>query len=350
MDFFPDSTHSCKWSCAEMALSGGEKHRRWFKPLSCLLALVCLTPLRGLWRFYLSPWKWDYMVVRLLIVLDWDIFHIYFLLMLPIIHYGYNLQVMGSNLETYKTPTLSSGKYALYLGQHFLYFKFRSNRDMLDFSFPSGFNSLTPWEFWEAGWAFSKHLWIGILASGGRLCYHEEKTCTSETTSSILNPSEKKCRQHSMAKLPLHWRLLLSITKNGCAEYCSSQLLQTGGPRSLVCVLRCFGKHKAEPKMQSPGSGIYRVPMRTPLARQNTEDTRDHQSLIHNAWLSHTESQMCRWFSQIINQTWIKKGDGISTALLNVCRQCVSAQTVKNSFSYRHPLQWQITHTCLSYV
>lgn len=64
--------------------------------------------------------------------------------MLPIIHYGYNLQVMGSNLETYKTPTLSSGKYALYLGQHFLYFKFRSNRNMLDFSFPSGFNSLTP--------------------------------------------------------------------------------------------------------------------------------------------------------------------------------------------------------------
>lgn len=104
-------------------------------------------------------------------------------------------------------------------------------------------------------------------------------------------------------------------------------------------------------QVKSRGTGIYREPMGTPLAIQNMEDICDHQPMIHNAWLSHSESQIYRWFSQIINQTWVKKGDGINTALLNVFRQPISAQTVKkNGSSYRHPLQWQIAHTCLSYV
>lgn len=232
----------------------------------------------------MSPWKCDYMVVRLLIVLDWNIFHIYFLPMLPTIHYGHNLQVMGSKLETYKTPTLNSGIFAPYLRQHFPYFKFRSNRDILDFSFPSGFNSLTPWEFWEAGWVFSKNLWIGILFSGDRLFYHEEKTCrcTSETTSSILNPSEKKCRQHSMAKLPLHWRIFLSITKNSCAECLSSQLLQIGGPRSLMCVCcSALGNIRQRPRCRAIAMAFFREYHRPPAPGP--------QFLAFTLWISNVQ-------------------------------------------------------------
>lgn len=94
------------------------------------------------------------MVIGLLITLDWNIFHIYFLLMLPVILQGHSLQLMDSKLETSKTPTLSSDIHAPCLRHRLLYFKFRRNRDLLDLFFPSRLSFFVPWAFLEAGWVF----------------------------------------------------------------------------------------------------------------------------------------------------------------------------------------------------
>lgn len=56
-------------------------------------------------------------------------------------------------------------------------------------------------------------------------------------------------------------------------ELCSLQFLQTGGARSLACVLWCLpgvlwvGRGRAQGhQVKSRGTGIYREPMGTPLA------------------------------------------------------------------------------------
>lgn len=152
------------------------------------------------------------MVIGLLITLDWNIFHIYFLLMLPVILQGHSLQLMDSKLETSKTPTLSSDIHAPCLRHCLLYFKFRRNRDLLDLFFPFRFSFFVPWAFLEAGWVFSVHLWTDLPNSRGEFCYHEDEncSCTSETISSILQPSEQRCRQAEVRqKLHLHLRLIL---------------------------------------------------------------------------------------------------------------------------------------------
>lgn len=63
---------------------------------------------------------------------------------LPVTLQGRGLQLMDSELETSKTPALSSDIYPLCLRHYFLYFKNRRNRDLLDLSFHSGFNSFVP--------------------------------------------------------------------------------------------------------------------------------------------------------------------------------------------------------------
>lgn len=130
------------------------------------------------------------MVIELLITLDWNIFHIYFLLMVPIILQGHSLQLMDSKLETSKTPTPGSDIYASCLRDYLIYFKFGRNRDLLHLSFLSRFNSFVPWICLEAGWVFSVYLWIDLLISGGKFFYHEYAiwSCTSETIFFLPQP------------------------------------------------------------------------------------------------------------------------------------------------------------------